>query len=226
MPGVGGRDNVDALARGWDMAAAHPHGALLWLHGPQPVLLQTAEALRQRWERRPDGPRLYALQTRPGPHRLLEALDGLPGLAVVPRLGTVAADLSTLLAQWQGQAKQFTLVRERLLTETLQKAAHGRETSAHLARLWAYDTVMQLRQSKQQQEEALQLALRYQLVTPLTGAVVLETQQQYTEAGLKPVPPGTVPTIPEPEIWMLLIVVAILVGGILYQRRTPKLARR
>jgi hypothetical protein len=225
MHSVGGRDNGAALARGWDMAAAHPHGALLWLHGPQPVPLQTAEALRQRWERRPDGPRLYALQVRPGPHRLVEALDGLHRLEVVPRLGTVAADLATLWAQWQGQGKRFTLVRERLAAETFQEAVHGQETSAHLARLWAYDAVMQRWQSPKWQAEALQLALRYQLVTPLTGAVVLETQQQYQEAGLEPVPPGTVPTIPEPEIWMLLVVVASIVGGILYQRRAPQRVR-
>ena len=225
MQSVGGRDNVAALARGWDIAAAHQHGALLWLHGPQPVPLQAVAALRQRLERRPDGPRLYALQVRPGTHRLVEALEGLPALTEVPRLGTVAADLARLFAQWQGQWQQFTLVRERLAAEAFQEESHGQATSAHLARLWAYDTVMQLQQAHKQPAEALQLALRYHLVTPLTGAVVLETQQQYTQAGLEPVPPGTVPTIPEPEIWMLLVVAALIVGGMLYHRRRSLPAR-
>jgi hypothetical protein len=40
----------------------------------------------------------------------------------------------------------------------------------------------------------------------VSGAVVLETKQQYDEAGLEPVPPGSVPTIPEPETWLLIIV--------------------
>jgi hypothetical protein len=39
---------------------------------------------------------------------------------------------------------------------------------------------------------------------------VLETQQHFDEAGLTPVSPDSVPTVPEPETWMLIIVVALL----------------
>jgi hypothetical protein len=58
--------------------------------------------------------------------------------------------------------------------------------------------------------QALKLAGAYQLVTPVSGAVVLETQQQFDEAGLKPVSPDSVPTVPEPETWMLIIVSLLL----------------
>jgi len=51
------------------------------------------------------------------------------------------------------------------------------------------------------------LAARWQLVTPVTGAVVLETRQQFTEAGLTPVDPLTTPQIvPEPSTGALLMV--------------------
>jgi hypothetical protein len=44
------------------------------------------------------------------------------------------------------------------------------------------------------------------LVTPVSGAVVLETKAQYQAAGLTPVDPLTTPAIiPEPESWALLI---------------------
>lgn len=67
-------------------------------------------------------------------------------------------------------------------------------------------------------EEATQLAVAYQLVTPVSGAVVLETKQQYTAAGLTPVEPGTVPTIPEPEMVMLIVMVAALLLWLLYRK--------
>jgi hypothetical protein len=53
---------------------------------------------------------------------------------------------------------------------------------------------------------AVALATRYQLVTPVTGAVVLETAQQYDESRLTPVTPATVPTIPEPHEWALILI--------------------
>jgi hypothetical protein len=65
-------------------------------------------------------------------------------------------------------------------------------------------------------DEAITLAARYQLVTPVTGAVVLETAEQYRAAGLKPVDPGTVPTIPEPEMVVLLIVAGAFMIWITY----------
>ena len=60
------------------------------------------------------------------------------------------------------------------------------------------------------------LAVRYQLVTPVSGAVVLETAEQYRAAGLEPVNPGSVPTIPEPEMMVLLIIAGAFVIFIFY----------
>jgi len=68
-------------------------------------------------------------------------------------------------------------------------------------------------------EQATSLAATYQLVTPLTGAVVLETREQYERAGLEPVKSGTVPTIPEPEEWLLMFTVATILAWMLFQRR-------
>jgi hypothetical protein len=62
-------------------------------------------------------------------------------------------------------------------------------------------------------ETAVALAALYQLVTPVSGAVVLETRQQYQEAGLTPVDPATVPAIPEPQTWQVLALgLALLMG--------------
>ena len=52
---------------------------------------------------------------------------------------------------------------------------------------------------------ALELAALYQLVTPVSGAVVLETKEQFQQAGLTPVDAATVPSVPEPATWALLL---------------------
>ena len=62
------------------------------------------------------------------------------------------------------------------------------------------------------QEAAAELAISHQLVTPVSGAVVLETKQMYEDAGLTPVDAQTVPSVPEPEtIWLLLVAGAVFV---------------
>jgi hypothetical protein len=50
------------------------------------------------------------------------------------------------------------------------------------------------------------LAQAYQVVTPVSGAVVLETDADYERAGLEPPAAGDVPTVPEPEAYLLLLV--------------------
>jgi hypothetical protein len=48
---------------------------------------------------------------------------------------------------------------------------------------------------------------------------VLESQAAYDNAGLQPVAPGSVPTIPEPETWAMLAVALLILGVHGYRRR-------
>ena len=63
MQCIGGIDSVPALVHACQVAAKSQAGLnfIVWMHGPQPVLLQSPELLRQNWERRPNGPVLYEL---------------------------------------------------------------------------------------------------------------------------------------------------------------------
>jgi hypothetical protein len=70
------------------------------------------------------------------------------------------------------------------------------------------------------------LAAGYQLVTPVSGAVVLESQQQFAENRLTPASRLTVPTVPEPHEWALaLIACAALVWLVASNRRRLSAAR-
>jgi hypothetical protein len=84
--------------------------------------------------------------------------------------------------------------------------------SSHVVRLWARDEIQRLAASRSV-AEAVKLAGQYQLVTPVSGAVVLETKAQFERAGLEPVSSDSVPTVPEPGTLALLGLAAILAGA-------------
>lgn len=224
----GGADNVPALVKAWDMAAANPGGVIVWIHSPQLLQIQPVEDLRQRWERRPEGPTLYAVQASNGPDRIEEKLDGVGQVRSVARVRGLQSDLETLFAQLTGRATQLELVRSNEKPLQAPEGASVKETSAHLARLWANDEVARLLATGDEKkiEEATLLAIQYQLVTPVSGAVVLETKEQYNQAGLQPVEPGTVPTIPEPEMILLIAVVAAMLLWMLWRQKTLQRLRR
>lgn len=210
-------DNMAALERAWDLAAAEPNSAILWICGPQPMIVD-AEALLQRFQRRSDGPRLFAFQVKDGPNEVLDALERVPAVAVVPRVETPEEDFERFIAGWQASAKrQMTLERMR----APKRQASGKETSRHLVRLWARDGAMRryYRNTPADTEMAIAMASKYCLVTPVSGAVVLETAEQYKANGLEPTRGDAVPVVPEPEEWMMLIAGMLLIAVLFWRKR-------
>jgi hypothetical protein len=218
----GGADNVPALIKAWELASERPDSSVIvWIHGAQPILLHPLEELRQRFERRPASSTLYALQTENGSDRIEEKLDGVNSIESVPRMNGLQADLERLFGQLSGQRGRTEFVRISERAQPPVNSTTVKETSAHLSRLWANDEVGRLIAGREKDgiDKAMKLATEYQLVTPVSGAVVLETQEQYRQAGLQPVEAGTVPTIPEPEMVMLMAVVAAIFLWMFYRQR-------
>lgn len=202
---TGGQDNVPGLLRAWTLAGQKPESVIVWIHAPQPVLLTSTEPLTQAFERAGHGaPQLFELQTEPGPDRVLEKLDGFARVHSVLRTDGLEQDLKALLDSWNTARSQATFKRTAVDSEAAAREGDAKETDPHLARLWALDEVRRLR-SERKQEDAVLLAARYQLVTPVSGAVVLENQQQYAQTGLKPADPQSVPAIPEPGAGALFL---------------------
>ena len=222
---AGGTDTLPALAAAWDLAAAAPRGAVLWIHGPQAMVLAPTDELRQRMERRKDGPIIYTYAAVGGENRLLSNLGDLPGFRAVPRYLPGTADLEAFVRGMGGGEERLVAVRTR--EENVRPGAlDGVETSDHLARLWAFDRIDALMHpasgappSKADQKEALALAARYHLVTGVSGAVVLESQADTDAVAGSESAPSSVPTVPEPETWALLALVAALLLATLRSRR-------
>lgn len=217
---TGGADNIPALTNAWDMAAERPgNNAIVWIHDPQRLLIKSPEELKQRWNSRPYGPTLYSVQATRGADEIEKALDGIDEVKSVPRTGALDLDLKYLFARLTGQMKTYEFVRSsKKLDEKLTSEAF--ETSDHLARLWANDEVARILAPRDAslEDEAITLAARYQLVTPVSGAVVLENEQQYRANDLKPVDAGTVPTIPEPEMIVLFVIAGAFLLWITYMK--------
>ncbi len=196
-----------------------------------PVLLGDPQSIAQRLQRgEAGGARLIDLQAVDGPNLLAREWSAHPLYQALPRLGSLEDDLKRFLETWTGQAPRWHWSLERsenpdrvTATTTAGNAttsgattsgANANETNAtdatanasrHLVRLWARDRIDLLRRQRKT-PDAVALAGLWQLVTPVSGAVVLETKAQYQAAGLTPVDPLTTPAIvPEPETWALLI---------------------
>lgn len=204
---VGGVDAAPMLRRAVELAGQRPGSRVLWLHGRQPVLhsQQEGSALGAfRMQVRTAGAPLLALPLVQGTNLVLDALGDL--VVQTPRTADLAADVRWITTR--GLA--FEAAERRFLRGDTADPADA-PVSDQLARVWA---AMQARTMWQRGERdaATRLAQKYRLVTAGAGAVVLETAEQYAQAGLEPsapagyVPPGN-PSgnpVPEPATWLLV----------------------
>lgn len=204
----GGCDNVPALAQAWDESVASPGASLLWIHGTQPILLSRVEALALRLKRAGVKTSLHDLPVAIGPNRVLAELDGAAEWARVGAGSSVEEKLGNFLAD------RWVVTRERI--ERPENATVTPVPNRDLLRLWGRDEIERVRHNPAQREQAVKLAQKLQLVTPVSGAVVLERKEQYDRHGLQPADPATVPAVPEPASATLL---ALATAGLLARRR-------
>lgn len=210
----GGQDNLPALADAV-AASAGPDPVLVWIHGPQPVAFARSGArLEQILERSRELPRLVRYQAETGP---LFAVAGHPWFEtarVVPPTGEAAADLAALLDRLTGNGESWQVTR------ALAAGPPGPASSVHIARLWGADRLATTADAKgHERVQAIALAHRLNIVTPVSGAVVLETDADYKRSGLAVPGSGDVPTVPEPATWALIAIVAALLAWQLRRRR-------
>ncbi len=202
----GGRNNEPAL-REAIRRSKESGKPVVWIHGPQVVRLSNSEALLQLIERGTRRPHIIDVEAVPGPNRLAEAIYRTGALHRGPALLRPTADLARLLENPDPKRGAATWQWRRAASSD---ALPGQKVWDHLARHWAATTAEDASTTMTDTSRA-ELAARYQLVTRFSGAVVLETRQQYDDHGLEPVDGDAtpkIPNIPEPSTSLLLLIAA------------------
>jgi len=210
----GGRDNMPALAAALDWLRGRPGATLIWLHGPQPVVSRSLQQMEQLLERSPQELRVLDVPLVNGDNTLLPVLTRPRQLRCRTVRTSAAAPLTA--AALQETAAAFTWE---------QHAAPPADTAAvkvndTLARQFALTEYRRLRSTDF--DKAVALAVQASLVTPHTGAVVLERAADYSAHQLSQASTKAaqqVPVIPEPSA-------ALLAGGaallLTLHRRRPR----
>ena len=160
------------------------------------------------------------------PYLLNSAPPVIHAIGLVPGRNKLLEDLYDSSAiqggsRWDGSEKSLlasmtaSSSATRKYSRADQAPADAPQVWEQLARHAVFTEVMAAFRGRDRVPEAqAQKAAQHQLVTPYSGAVVLETQAQYDRAGLKPVDGSTTPQIPtsgapEPSR-MLLLMIGIL----------------
>jgi len=160
-------------------------GQVWWVHGAQPVLLADLAPLRARAKD------ILSFPVTSAPNRVVDEL----GCPEVVRTKPLRQDFPP--HPWWGLTLSHSAVRPA-----------GKESNVtDLSRVWA------ARQAAGGGSDALKLAVKYNLVTPVSGAVVLETREQEQRLGLRPADLDDIPVVPEPGSLALLAVLGLFAAG-------------
>ena len=206
---TGGRDNGPALEWALRKAREQEKSAVVWLHGPQPLGSAHEESLAQLLERGTSEIPLYSVAFKPGGNRLLEKLFQYRSVRMGPRLSKGTEDFGPWLESLVNGGPTMVSEWKREGLESDPELVEGKKVWDQLARWWAADQVRNAGRQQSAGEESVAFAAKYQLVTAFSGAVVLETAEQFKQHGLEPVDPSTtphVPATPEPGTWLLLLI--------------------
>jgi len=200
-----GRDNVTALRTAWSTASRIADSQIIWIHAPQPYALST---ILWRPFNRSDGPGLVDVPVMIGPNVLVDELPQLTSVHSVPLIGKDSDNF------WKRVARIETLPFD-LGQGSPPVNAH--QTSRHLTRIWALQQIHQKLDEGIEWDDLVSIAEHYRIVSPVSGAVVLETNAQYREAGLQ-VPKNNLPQTATPALLLLMVGLVLLVSGGLLTR--------
>ncbi len=168
--------------------------AIVWLHSPMPAEATDVSSLAALFSRS-DAPRLIGVLTAPGPDPVMDALatsknvwvkDGATPESLVRTATQKATSLGAqtpLGGRWPA-SHGFTAINP-----------DGRETS--LGKLHAWSKTLQGWYAGKSTDDLARYAASRRLVTPISGAVVLETKEQYQRHGLDPT---KAPDDPNPQV--------------------------
>jgi hypothetical protein len=169
-------------------------------------------------------PFVFSLQIIPGANRLEE---GIPGIIRLPSLYGEGLEkrVSDVFAKLLYPRFNDTDLKLSIAPPYVFGTTQG---SPHIVRLaYAGEIARKVAAGETVTGEEIEQARELRIVTPLTGAVVLESMEQFVRHGLDPSSASqSVPTIPEPEEYALMAVVCALLASAFLKDRASRRASR
>lgn len=203
----GGQDCIPALEIGLRLASEKSARHLIWLHGSQPVQFTSEEGFLQLLERGFNQVEFSVVDLAGGPNRLLEK--------AAKRIGIAGSARPSSPEELSGELTKLIEPSAQTYAWKVQDEvpAEGKQVWDHLARFHTWQQVKKAAMGSTNHAELAKLAAKYQLVTPVSGAVVLETKQDYKRFGLEQADGSTtpsVPGIPEPSTALLALIASLM----------------
>jgi hypothetical protein len=216
----GGRDNSPALVAALKWLRGQPDGCLIWIHGPQPLNGESKESLDQLLDRGTTPLTVVDVPVAVGENRLSPSLIGRPRVRVlaarIPAIGSEEVSAAGGNGPDSASAGMLADAVEAVFRQrggtftTLPTGAAVPDgavrVSDSLARWMAREEAFRL--GMEHPAEASKIAAGHQIVTPWSGAVVLEKAEDYSRNNLTQADATgaqVVPTIPEPSGAVLLV---------------------
>jgi hypothetical protein len=202
--------------------AGNSNAPIVWIHGSLPSAVRDELGLEQIFRRSDHPVKIVTLAATGELNSMISDLSYMRYFSPQASSGDFGRDFVSAIES----AEQLTKVSDGSVplggrtTSGFEFMADNPTAVSHPYRLYLYSQIMQSWNAKGSvPDDLITKALETHLVTPVTGAVVLENAEQFAAANLDPsVGVENVPKIPEPEFYILLLV-AVLTMAIWYWRK-------
>ncbi len=166
----GGQNNLKSVIDASDIAGASRGGAVLWIHGPQPVFNSEIYPTTPYYAH----PAFYELPVDSGEidtGEFFKNHSDIGPFVQVSHQSDLTQDIACFFSRWQPNSAEYT-VNQTETTETPDKTVLLSENDAHeLLQLHAAQTCAQLL-SERKPRRAARIAAAYGIVTPVSCAVI------------------------------------------------------
>ena len=199
MKAEGGQDDSATLDDALSLAAMSNKMSVLWIHAAQPLTSGNSARI-QASLKRTERPLLFDLQVMAGPNELLNGVNSQKTLVRVERSGDLKSDLITFFnacsdtstkpepeyAFSQGLAKNPTGVE----VEAAAENSNTMPVDKRLAQIWANQRIAEDLQNPMlaRSSEPGVLAQAFQIVSPVSSAIVSEPEETTLATAIKAKP--------------------------------------
>ncbi len=185
----GGVDDTKALAAARKFVGRDTHASIVWIHGAQVVFAEDEEPLRELLASGEHRLKINDLQldNQNNDIKTLLALwsrEATPIFNSIEQSGSVSDDLTNLFSSATVSGSQYQIVRNKVNNPHSAATNYDFPVASRLSTVWAADEARRCAESGQI-DTAVTLGTAYRVVTPATGAVVMELESDYAYQDLQ-----------------------------------------